>query len=348
MRNYSAISKRNAQIEGLRGISILVVVSYHVFDRYQQIYCNTSIKLMDMWGSIGVTIFLMISGLFLVSEENPRKVYPKSCFFTPMKLFFWKVVRLWPTYLVCVLITYTATRFWELPERTVGLKELIANLFLINRFLNLAYVDGAHWYLGVLLSVSLVTTLFSCFEIENNPLSYFVWVLLELFVDVFFPTRNMYPIGGPFVGCVCIGIAIKQINKLDQNKCAWMLLCLCSLATTYLSRGTSYTIELICVAPIVWFAYIKKNKILEFKPLMFLGMISYPLYLIHQNIAFMIQNFLVETTGKYSFAWGIIAMGIVFAIGTILYYGIEKPVQKQIKMSFLRHQPTKTNSSLSH
>lgn len=30
--------KKNTQIEGLRGVAILIIVVFHIFDRFQQIY----------------------------------------------------------------------------------------------------------------------------------------------------------------------------------------------------------------------------------------------------------------------------------------------------------------------
>lgn len=65
--------------------------------------------------------------------------------------------------------------------------------------------------------------------------------------------------------------------------------------------------------------------------LVFLGTVSYPLYLIHQNISFVIQNVLFEVTGSYTMYWGIIALIIVFLIGIGLYYTIEKPIQNIIE-----------------
>lgn len=60
----------NYQIEGLRGISIMIVLLYHLIDRFQQIYFGRNIRAMDFWGSFGVTIFLIISGFFAVDPES--------------------------------------------------------------------------------------------------------------------------------------------------------------------------------------------------------------------------------------------------------------------------------------
>jgi len=207
-------------------------------------------------------------------------------------------------------------------------------MFLINRFIGLPYVDGAHWYINVLLSVLLIVMLFRCINIQDNPTPYFLWLVLELIIDKTHATGDMYPIGGPFLGCVCIGIAIKNIQVLALSRKKywyWIAICFFSTTCTFLSRGTIPTLELLVVAPIVWLCGLEKAKILENCVLVFLGTVSYPLYLIHQNISFVIQNVLFEVTGSYTMYWGIIALIIVFLIGIGLYYTIEKPIQNIIE-----------------
>lgn len=49
MTKIESGSKRNLYIEGLRGAATLIIVIYHLVDRYQQIYLNNSIPWMDMW-----------------------------------------------------------------------------------------------------------------------------------------------------------------------------------------------------------------------------------------------------------------------------------------------------------
>lgn len=41
---------RNMQIEGLRGLSILIIVLYHVYCRFSQLYMNTTVSFMENWG----------------------------------------------------------------------------------------------------------------------------------------------------------------------------------------------------------------------------------------------------------------------------------------------------------
>lgn len=44
---------RNIQIEGLRGFSILIIVVFHVFCRFGQVYLDLNIPWMAWWGDFG-------------------------------------------------------------------------------------------------------------------------------------------------------------------------------------------------------------------------------------------------------------------------------------------------------
>lgn len=48
--------KKNTQIEGLRGVAILIIVVFHIFDRFQQIYFERSIVWMNNFGYNGIVI----------------------------------------------------------------------------------------------------------------------------------------------------------------------------------------------------------------------------------------------------------------------------------------------------
>lgn len=131
--------KKNTQIEGLRGVAILIIVVFHIFDRFQQIYFERSIVWMNNFGTFGTTIFLLISAFLLMSPSQTICTFREA-----VNAFLKKLVRLWPCYVVCVTITFLLSRVLYLPERTVGWGDYLFNILLLNRFFNIPFVDGAH------------------------------------------------------------------------------------------------------------------------------------------------------------------------------------------------------------
>ena len=69
-----------------------------------------------------------------------------------------------------------------------------------------------------------------------------------------------------------------------------------------------------------------KAPLLASKPFRFFGLISYPLYLIHQSIGFCYYYYLLNYTNKYIAIFGGISISILVA--TLVTYGFEQPIQK--------------------
>lgn len=134
--------KRNAQIDTLKGIAILMVITYHFFYRYIELYAPNVKQniLLSKCGVIGVTIFLCISGYLMYSNTQGGITFIVK-----------KIKRLWPTYAIAITICFVLTHIIGLPGRTVGIKEFFLNIFLINGFINIPYVDSAHWYITALI-----------------------------------------------------------------------------------------------------------------------------------------------------------------------------------------------------
>lgn len=66
------MATKNVRIEGLRGIAITLVIIYHFFFRYQQLYIKSyhGSKIVSTLGIFGVAIFLCITGYYIY---NPAK-----------------------------------------------------------------------------------------------------------------------------------------------------------------------------------------------------------------------------------------------------------------------------------
>lgn len=54
------MKSRNQQVDGLRGITVLMIVFYHLICRYSELYLDKSIYFLNQWGKFGVSIFLLI------------------------------------------------------------------------------------------------------------------------------------------------------------------------------------------------------------------------------------------------------------------------------------------------
>lgn len=330
---------RNKQIDGLRGMTIFLIVIFHLFCRYNEIYNGYSIWYLRWLGNFGNSIFLLISSYFLIGrvgiEINLIKFLGK------------KIFRLYPCYIISITLTMIATHIIELPQRTCSWKDYLFNIGFINGFIGRSYVDGAHWYITTLIGAIIVVGIIKYFQIERYVFTYFMWLFLEGLTRVTGVVPLNQLLGSSYVAIICIGIGInillqenyniKYFLKFTKMKeyiyvNRWIFLIITCLGYHFLRRGLQAFICLCLAIPIFLIALFQKCRIFESEILQFLGKISYPLYLIHQNIAYLIEFNLSKYYTQFSFA--LIATGsflIVLLIGIGMYYLIEAPVQKLIK-----------------
>lgn len=106
---------------------------------------------------------------------------------------------------------------------------------------------------------------------------------------------------------------------------------LVSLMYTGWARGVVCTLEILMVAPIFILAAFEKAKIFEFKVFRKIGESSYPIYLIHQNVGFMLEWLLIQRFSGWNYVIPTIVFIISLAIGIIIFYLVERPIQKRIK-----------------
>lgn len=315
---------RNNQIEGLRGLAIIIIVSYHVFCRYSQIYLSKDIIWMRFWGTFGVGIFFMISCYYMINLSFQDD-------FSFVEYLKRKLIRLWPCYLISITVTFILVTIFYLPGRMTTWKDFALNILWINGFIGTPYVDGAHWYLTTLISFTFILGLIRKLKIQNKVISYFAWMMLgEIVVYLNMDIIGMM-VGKYYIGYACISIALKQILQKKQNVMKWYILIIVSLLNIGLHIGIVALCELFIIVPVFVLCINKKLIFMSNTVFRGLAIISYPLYLIHQNIAFIIEYKLTNAIGSYSILFGIMAMAIVVVLAIVIYVTVEKPIQGLIK-----------------
>lgn len=250
-----------------------------------------------------------------------------------------KIMRLWPCYAISITITYIVTHIWPLPGRTVGFKDFVLNLLWVNRFTDSPYVDGSHWYLGALLSVTAILIVLSYFGLHKRQIVYAVWLTAGTLVEKLTPFSGTYILGGSFVGVICTGISLRYIlakhegrNKtgLSREMAKWIGIILISIVCTCFLRGLAGAVELCFVLLVFSFCTLQRCSFLNNHVCVFFGMVSYPVYLIHQNIGFLIEFQMMKYNGNWNYGIAGCAVVITIGCGICLYYLYEKPVQSLI------------------
>lgn len=262
------LKNRNLQIEGLRGIAILMVVIYHVFCRYRQIYINENIEWMQNFGAYAVNLFFLMSGYFFNKDTTILK----------------KIFRLWPSYVVAVFFSVVLLEFFPLPNKNLSCIQIVTNIFFLNVFFKIPYVDGAHWFIHTLIILFLVASVLKSQKIYF----FFIWLSLIATFSFLFDNKISHILfhlmGGQYACCFICGIAIKRIKEKN-----WIYIIILGVAEIFILQGVLFG-SVFIITVFLFFQCIKGNvRLLEAKILTSLGLISFPLYVIHQNLAYVIE-----------------------------------------------------------
>lgn len=157
--NNTNKKQRNVMIDFLKGVSIIAVVLYHFGGE------------LLPFGYLGVDVFFVISGYFLVKGLLKRF---QNNDFNYWSFVFRKFVRLWPLVIIVAIVSISLGYFVMLPDDYENLSETtIASSFFANNILQCIttenYWDVVNlykplmhlWYVGVLMQAYIIIPLYA-------------------------------------------------------------------------------------------------------------------------------------------------------------------------------------------
>ena len=299
------------EIDLLRFIAALSVVFFHYAFRGHAAdnMCNMSLPLLASlakYGYLGVDLFFMVSGfvILLSAHGGILKKFVVS-----------RIIRLYPAFWICCSLTFIVTIIHGDIRYSASLSQYLANMSLLSGFMGIPSIDGAYWSLFIEIKFYvLVACLLFVRKIENSEFFLAAWLiftyLLEfcpftLFKTLLITNYSAYFIAGAMffliwskgisktrIGAVILswGFALfKAIKRLEGIEIHYN-----NSMNEYVVGGiiTFFFIALFLVS-------IRKTGCLMRKNYFFIGGLTYPLYLIHQNIVFMIFNSLYLIINPY-------------------------------------------------
>ena len=314
---------KNTQIQGLRGICLIMVLTYHFCFRFFDIFSfeHFHFIVFDNMGSFAVTIFLFISTFYML-PKNKQKDFS---YFGYLKR---KLKRIWLPYAAAIVIIFSIVTMTDYPYNTT-LKDFGFNLFFLQGIFRAEYVDGAHWYVTLLVFSIIIIGLLKKLRLADKWYVYCIWmaltaVLMKLKVPV---VPNI--LGYSYVGIICAGMTISHLDgdltRLKNEK-LWIIPLVASIGYTFFAFDYIWVIKMVLAAAISILAFNHKLGFLSFKPLVFIGDISYSVYLIHQFIGYAIMYELMLYFGEFYWWFPLVALFAAFTLGIILYYSIENPI----------------------
>jgi peptidoglycan/LPS O-acetylase OafA/YrhL len=344
-------SNRLVELDVLRGIAALGVVLYHYTTNYNHLYGHSKEVLVDFpHGPYGVSLFFMISGFVILMSLEKTK--------SSLDFVVGRLSRLYPAYWIAVILTFSIVSIAGLPGKQVSWQIALVNLTMFQSFLKFPphvefNVDGGYWTLGVELSFYLIMfALYKSKLLKHIEIITIVWLFFMILnivfdnqIDLLIDTRirNFFLLGfanAYYANLFIAGMMFYKIKTDGLYLKRYAIIAACFLVYE-LANNWNWKTAFVFILFVIVFDFMLKGKLafMKQKPLIFFGTISYTLYLVHQNIGYVIIRTLYQLKiNPNTSIFVAIVLSIVLA-STITFL-IEQPmirlIREQYKTRILR------------
>jgi len=330
-------SPRIYELDALRGLAAVAVVLFHYTTRYDQLFAHRSpLPFAVPGGYFGVDLFFMLSGfVILMTLERTADSW---------KFAWGRLSRLYPSYWAAGFITFVVVSLCGLPGQEVTPLEALINLTMIQGLLQTPHVDGAYWSLQAeLIFYANMLLLYRLGAFRRGELITICWVATALAVHLAHPyLQDLWPIAGSllskfatiaslkFIPLFAFGLLIYRQQRTNTAAWSfWSALIFCCLAIG-LMQGLMAALIDVCLAGALWLAVSGRAPALAARPLVWLGAISYTLYLTHQNIGYVLIRSL-ESHGISPLGAITIAGMTSIALASCLHRCVERPSMRMLR-----------------
>ncbi|AKD55334.1 acyltransferase family protein [Spirosoma radiotolerans] len=331
-------------VDLLRFIAAFSVVLYHyTFRGYYADNLNPvvypALESVCKYGYLGVNLFFIISGYVILMSA-----YKKSL---PQFLVS-RISRLYPAYWVACTLTFLVVWFFAPSKNTaawsyyydLSLPKYLVNLTMLQRFAGVVNVDGVYWTLGVELSFYALISVLIFHKLFDQLIPILIgWLAITAILgpDSTSPfSLLLFPKYSPF-------FIAGMLFYLLQTRFAtpWKLYTLLGLSLLLAMRSIVRESEeysqhfgqefsplvgltlLFSFYIVFWLIVHGRLALTSYSWLAMAGALTYPLYLLHHNIGFILFYRLSTSVNKY--------LLLVFLIGIMLFgaYLIHTLVEKK-------------------
>lgn len=329
---------RFAELDMLRGVAALWVLVFHYTTRYGQMFAPQAPLPLGFEfpnGIYGVYLFFMISGfvIFMTLRQSER----------PLDFLVSRFSRLYPAYWAAIALSATAALVVPLPDQVVTAKQIVANLSMLQQFLFVGSIDGVYWTLTVELSFYAVMFCLALTRMLGRIETCAWWWLAAVVgfrAGALFgwdiPYRLALLLVLPFAQWFILGIVFYRVRESGYTRSRLLLMLSCIAAQAFVGDAeTSATMVAFCLV----FHLCVTVGARPFAPriLLWLGAISYPLYLTHQMLGFrLMQNLMSD--GLHPLVAIAVTTGAALVLATLLSVLIERPAMRLIRDWYRRRR----------
>jgi peptidoglycan/LPS O-acetylase OafA/YrhL len=333
---HQAAKPRLHGLDSLRGLAAIAVVLYHYTVGYNMFVQQhrPGLLLEFINGHFAVDLFFVISGfvIFMTLERSSSLAdFAVSRF-----------ARLWPPYIACAAFTSSVIVLLHFNPMKLTLLDALLNSLMMNKALGIVAIDPSYWTLTCeVLFYAGVAISFFVLRIRRMEWACLAWLAVSFLAQwSHFDDRHVriaVVLGTEFCQFFVLGMMIYLIT---QRRNTWLTTFTALLAYLLNLFGPDFNpgnlkfwqfMLMSAAFPLaVWFIAERKPRFLNVWPLLFLGEISYSLYLIHQIAGYWVIRKL-EDAGSGPNVAVLVAIMAATAAAACVRRLVELPAQKAIR-----------------
>lgn len=325
---------RYAELDALRGLAALAVVLFHYTFLYnERIGHSEELSFIASYGGLGVYLFFIISGFVIFLTLKRCKSH--TDFIVS------RFSRIFPAYWIAIILTAIVVNIYDLKGLHRSIDEILVNLTMLQGYIGIQHVDEVYWTLTYeLLFYTFMYLIYRLKLIHKIDHILFLWLSLQLssilieYYYGWFPWKITYFMILGYIHLFAAGIFFLKIHEGEHSMYHYLLLVYC-LLIQWIKGPTEESIA-VTIFGIIFIVFIGGwLKFIAIRPLIFLGSISYPLYLIHQNIGYVLINKL-QTENVSTIISLLLTISIMIITATLINLYVEKPSMRYLKARYYK------------
>jgi peptidoglycan/LPS O-acetylase OafA/YrhL len=331
-------STRFQELDALRGLAALWVIVYHYLTRFDEIYrpygYSLTGGLLFPNGTYGVLLFFMISGFVIFMTLHHCR--------SPFDFIVSRFSRLYPAYWLSVGITAAVAYIVPLPGQLLSLKQVLVNLTMLQGFFYVGDVDGVYWSLMTELSFYFVMfVIFVVGMLRHTETICWFWLGTALISRLLAPFgwELPYRVGVLFVmeyaQFFIAGIVFYRVRAEGYTPNRLCLLIASFALAAFSDANHLQPSPVIVAAYFLMFHLCISNRMthLRLPPLLWLGAISFPLYLTHQMIGYRVIEAMLDRGLPAQLVIPTTMAGAI-ALATAITLTVEQPGMRFIRQCY--------------
>jgi peptidoglycan/LPS O-acetylase OafA/YrhL len=340
---------RVAILDGLRLVAALMVVSYHYIARGDAWTAASPhgfphvVYVASRYGFFGVELFFLISGFVICMSGMGRSLG---------QFFVARVVRLYPAYWFAVLATAVVVTLWPTVNQPLAHTDVVTNLTMLQIPLHTPNVDGVYWTLWVELRFYLLFALVVFFGVTYRRVVAFcaLWTVASvatmavggpLLDDGRSSTILQLAIVPQYSPYFIAGMAFFLMHRFRPDPLLWGIVGIqLMLAIHHLGvdpmimhkfNGAAASVEpIVIVFLFAIMALVALHKLsVGWQWLTVAGTLTYPLYLLHQHIGWILIDTLQHAVPAPVVVVAVVTLMLIAA--WLVHRLIERPVAARMK-----------------